>query len=70
MYVSYCGARGTCTDLKNTWNRAGPCSTYFRGMCRHFFYAEGGLGCVNRGTIMSAGALPSGSCEVGFEGGF
>jgi hypothetical protein len=64
MYVTFCAARGTCLNLKNQWNRGGPCSSAFKGMCVDYFCNELELGCVNKGSLLSSGATPPGSCSV------
>jgi hypothetical protein len=64
MYVTFCAPRGTCLNLKNQWNRGGPCSSAFKGMCEDFFCAERELGCVNKGSVLSSGAMPPGSFDV------
>lgn len=64
MYCSFCATSGTCTGLKNTWNRQGPCGTAMQGLCTDFYLAEGELGCVNQGTVIAGGFVQPGSCEV------
>lgn len=68
MYVSFCADSGTCTTLKNQWNRGGPCSRSFGRMCPNYWNAECGLGCLNQWTVISSGAEPRLSCQVGIGG--